>query len=210
VNRITSLTGAHLGEAFAVRRRRTAFTWPRGTQRALRVVGDPALRTKCQDVSSFGEGLARLVDDMFSTMYAVHGVGLAANQIGVDRRVFVYDCPDENDRWHRGYVVNPRVISVSETSMADTEGCLSIPGLFFAARRPGSISLRGQDLNGTAIEVNGDDYLARCLMHESDHLNGQLFIDRLEGPERKAAMRAIRDLPRNAAQPTRLSRTPHL
>ena len=159
--------------------------------RTIRVVGDPVLRTACTPVTAFDAELQQLVSDMFDTMYAVSGVGLAANQIGVSRRIFVYDCPDDFDRWHKGYIVNPTAVSVTGALVETSEGCLSVPGLFFPRARASHVVLDGFDVHGETRRVAASNYVARCFLHELDHLDGELYIDRLAQKDRRAAMRAL-------------------
>jgi peptide deformylase len=125
---------------------------------------------------------------MFATMYAAEGVGLAATQVGVSLAVFVYDCPDADHVRHVGVVCNPEV-SLPEGKdrnlEAADEGCLSLPGAYMELARPDHAVCRGQDQNGNAVEVVGTGLLARCLQHETDHLNGTVFGDRLSGRARK-------------------------
>jgi peptide deformylase len=163
-----------------------------GVVREIRTLGDPVLRTACDPVTSYDDDLRRLVEDMFASMYAARGVGLAANQIGVGLAVFVYDCPDDDGERHHGTVVNPRVeLSDGEDVVAD-EGCLSVPGLSFATTRRAHAVVSGFDVSGAPVVVDGHGYLARCLQHETDHLAGTVYLDRLTGEERKAALRAVR------------------
>ncbi|MGZ4602027.1 MAG: peptide deformylase [Kineosporiaceae bacterium] len=176
------------------RQRPSRTDWDRGQVRQIRVVGDPVLRSPCDEVREVDDGLRRLVDDMFASMYASDGVGLAANQVGVGRRVFVVDCPDDDGVWHRAAVVNPVVTAEAGDLVEDAEGCLSIPGFATELARPASVTVRGRDPYGAAIELSGRGFLARCLRHESDHLDGRLFTDLVTGPSRRAALRAIRDL----------------
>jgi peptide deformylase len=182
-----------VSEYFAeFRERRTGRTWERGQVREIRTIGDPVLRSECDPVRAFDESLRRLVDDMFVTMYAADGVGLAANQIGVGRCVFVYDCGDDEGVWHRGVVINPTVLEVAGEPVDDGEGCLSLPGFSTSLARPSRVTVRGQDVDGSAVEIAGTGYFARCLLHETDHLCGRLFTDLVTGDSRKAALRAIR------------------
>lgn len=166
--------------------------------RPIRIVGDPVLHTPTRLVTELGGELHALVDDMFDTMAAAQGVGLAANQIGVNLRLFVYDCADEQDGRRRGVVVNP----VLETSGRpetmpdpddDWEGCLSVPGESFPTGRATWAQVTGVDADGTPVTVAGTGLLARCLQHETDHLDGILFVDRLDRDARRAALRAIRE-----------------
>ena len=166
--------------------------------RPIRIVGDPVLHASTRPVEVFDEALAELVADMFDTMAAAEGVGLAANQIGVDLRVFVYDCPDEELRARvRGVVVNP----VLETSPRpetmpdpdeDEEGCLSVPAEQFPTGRAEWARATGVGMTGEPVAVEGRGFLARCLQHEVDHLDGVLYLDRLVGRNARAARKALR------------------
>jgi peptide deformylase len=171
-------------------RRRAAAK--KGTVRQIRTLGDPVLRTECEPVRSFDADLRRLVDDMYASMYAAEGVGLAANQIGVSLRVFVYDCKDDRGRDNVGHVVNPTLVAADGDVIDEGEGCLSVPGLYFPTHRHMRAVVEGQDLDGRSITVEGTGYFGRCLQHETDHLNGGVYIDRLEGDARRSAMREIR------------------
>jgi peptide deformylase len=158
----------------------------------IRIAGEPVLHTPTREVVVFDAALRALVDDMFETMYASGGVGLAANQIGVDLRLFVYDCPDARDRWHAGVVVNPVLTTSGSPATppdpeSDGEGCLSVPGESYPTGRAPSAGVTGFDVDGTAIEVRGDGTLARCFQHETDHLDGHLYLDRLAGQYAEAA-----------------------
>ncbi|MGI8817471.1 MAG: peptide deformylase [Pseudonocardia sp.] len=166
--------------------------------RPIRVIGDPVLHTRARVVETFDDELRTLAGDMFDTMAAAHGVGLAANQIGVDLRVFVYDCPDEvAGEQLRGVVVNP----VLETSVVpermpfpgdDLEGCLSVPGEQFPTGRADWAKVTGFDLDGAPMSVEGKGFLARCLQHETDHLNGILYVERLMGRHDRAARKTLK------------------
>jgi len=165
--------------------------------RPIRIVGDPVLSTPTRRVREVDDELRTLVADMFDTMAAAHGVGLAANQVGVDLRVFVYDCPDEEGRRARGVVVNP----VIETSARpegmpdpedDDEGCLSVPAEQFPTGRAEWARVTGTDLDGAPVVVEGTGFLARCLQHETDHLDGLLYLDRLVGRNQRAARKAVK------------------
>jgi peptide deformylase len=152
------------------------------------------LGTACDVVSVFDEALEVLVADMFATMYSVDGIGLAANQIGVGKQVFVFDCPDHFGNWHRGYMVNPTRTFVDEDELDDSEGCLSIPGVYVEFPRSSRVVCQGVDLRGNPIDVQGEGYFARCLLHETQHLDGKLFINVLKGAPRRKAMKMIREL----------------
>ncbi len=166
----------------------------RGTARPITVVGNPVLHKECKDVTSFDDELASLIDDMFASQRAAEGVGLAANQIGVDLKVFVYDCPDDEGVRHVGVVCNPKLVELpAERRRLDdsNEGCLSVPGAYESLARPDYAVVRGQDAQGKPIAVEGTGYFARCLQHETDHLYGYLYIDRLSKRERKDALRQM-------------------
>ncbi|WP_045875107.1 peptide deformylase [Pseudofrankia sp. DC12] len=176
----------------------------------IRVLGDPVLRTPAEPVTIFDAKLRRLVDDMIETMYAAPGVGLAAPQVGVGLRLFVFDTdwqPNRPDRHEdetdpqaadrpRGrlprVVANP-VLELGPGEQQDQEGCLSIPGLHYATARAAAAAVRGVDAAGDPVEYAGTGLLARCLQHETDHLAGTLYLDRLTGLTRRSAQRALRD-----------------
>src|SRR3989442_15797925 len=145
----------------------------------IRIVGDPVLHKPTREVVEFNDELRTLVDDMFETNAAANGVGLAANQIGVDLRLFVYDCPDDElgGERRRGYVINPRLeTSERPETMPDPdndwEGCLSVPGESYATGRADWAKVTGVDLDGKPVEVEGTGFFGRCLQHETDHLDG--------------------------------------
>ena len=163
----------------------------------IRIAGDPVLHTPTRPVETFDDELRTLVDDMFETMYAAEGVGLAANQIGVGLRVFVYDCPDDDGMRHKGLMINPTLETseVPETMPDpddDWEGCLSAPGEAYPTGRAPWARARGFDTEGALIEVDGTGYFARCLQHETDHLDGFLYLDRLVGRHARAAKRMLK------------------
>lgn len=158
----------------------------------IRLIGDPVLGTPCEPVREFGPALERLIYDMEQTMLAVDGAGLAAPQVGVGLRVFTYSVEGRS-----GHVVNP-VLEVSEDPQEGSEGCLSVPGLGFVTPRRRWARVTGQDLAGREISVEGEGLLARALQHETDHLDGRLYISRLAPTERREAMRRIRDLDYNS------------
>ena len=153
---------------------------------------ETVLRTPCATVTAFDEALGRLVEDLFATMYAQDGVGLAANQIGLGLRVFVYDCPDDEDVRHLGHLVNPVLVEADGVVVAGEEGCLSLPGLRARTPRYDRALVRGQDLTGAEVEVEGTGFFARCLQHETGHLDGGVFLDRLGGLRRARAQREMR------------------
>lgn len=159
-----------------------------GSVRSVVRWGDPVMHRKLEPVTEFDDQLRALVADMVATMYAADGVGLAACQIGVDRSVFVFDCPDEQGVRHRGVVCNPELylpVGRNRTLDDDDEGCLSLPGAFVPCARPSYARVEGQGLDGRPVSVSGDGLLARCLQHETDHCDGTVFGDRLNKRARK-------------------------
>ncbi|MFJ8361126.1 peptide deformylase [Streptomyces sp. NPDC093984] len=161
----------------------------RGRVRPITVLGDRVLREPCGDVTDFGPELARLVEDMFATMYAARGVGLAANQVGEPLRVFVYDCPDDEDVRHLGHVVNPRLVEADGVVIRGPEGCLSLPGLEAGTERFDRAVVEGFTVGGEPVRVEGTGWFARCLQHECDHLAGGLYVDHLEGWRKRRVLR---------------------
>jgi peptide deformylase len=154
----------------------------------VRVFGDPVLRKVAEEITNIDGKLVKLADEMLETMYAEPGLGLAAPQVGVQRRLFVYDV-GEGPRT----LVNP-VISESRGEWIYEEGCLSVPGLWWEIVRPKEIHLTGYDLDGTEVSIEADELLARLFQHELDHLDGVLLLDRLDGDIRKQAMKTVREL----------------
>jgi peptide deformylase len=165
----------------------------RGAVRRITEVGEEILHKPCRDVTEFGPDLAALVDDMFLTLYAAEGAGLAANQVGVDLRLFVYDCPDDDGIRHVGHIVNPvlETPTLGRRLLDKGEGCLSVPGAVMAVPRPDRAVVRGLDRDGNPLVVEGTGYFARCLAHETDHTNGFLYLDRLSKREKKDALRQM-------------------
>jgi peptide deformylase len=153
----------------------------------IRLFGDPVLRQRAIEVVDFDRELSKLVEDLTDTMLAAPGAGLAAPQIGVGLRVFTWNVDGEV-----GHLVNP-VLDLSEEEQFGPEGCLSIPELAFDCRRALSVVAKGFDLHGEPVTVEGTELLARALQHETDHLDGVLFIDRLDDETRRAAKKAIRE-----------------
>lgn len=152
----------------------------------IRVHGDPVLTQPTNEVARIDGAVARLVEDMVETMYAAPGVGLAANQIGVQKRVFVYDIGDGPRA-----VINP-VLSEHDGSWLYDEGCLSVPRLFWPIERPARVHLTGLDLDGNELSIDAEEMLARVFLHECDHLDGVLLLQRLDPDQRKEALRALR------------------
>lgn len=153
----------------------------------IRLFGDPILRKPAIEVVDFDKELRRIVADLTDTMLAAPGAGLAAPQIGIGLRVFTWSVDGEV-----GHLVNP-VLDLSEEQQDGPEGCLSIPDLSFDCKRALRVVARGFDQHGEPVTIEGTDYLARAIQHETDHLDGVLFVDRLDGETRKAAMKAIRE-----------------
>ncbi|MFG2294310.1 peptide deformylase [Streptomyces sp. NPDC048603] len=163
-----------------------------GLVRTMSLLGDPVLHSACAEVTEFGPELDRLIEDMFATMYAAQGVGLAANQIGVAQRVFVYDCPDDEEERHLGHIVNPRLVEADGVEVLGPEGCLSLPGLEAGTPRFDRAVVEGVDSAGEPVRVEGTGFFARCLQHECDHLDGMVYRERVEGMRRRRLERSIR------------------
>ncbi|MCN9241053.1 peptide deformylase [Streptomyces sp. RY43-2] len=174
-----------------------------GRVRPLTLLGDPVLHKPCEEVTAFGPELARLVEDMFATMYAARGVGLAANQIGEALRVFVYDCPDDEEVRHRGHVVNPRLVATDGVVLRGPEGCLSLPGLEAGTERYDEAVVEGFTVTGEPLRVHGTGWFARCLQHECDHLDGGLYVDRLDDRRRRRVLRQAAKAPWSSADTAR-------
>lgn len=156
--------------------------------RPIRLFGDPVLRTPAEPVTGFDLELRNLVRDLTETMLDAPGIGLAAPQIGVSLRVFTYHVDDDE----AGHLINP-VLALDGEEVEDDEGCLSIPGLQFPTPRAPRVVATGFTMHGDPVTIEGTELLARCVQHETDHLNGVLFIDRLDKKQRKLAMKAIRE-----------------
>ncbi len=155
--------------------------------RPIRLFGDPVLRTPAEPVHDFDAELRRLVQDLTDTMTDAPGLGLAAPQIGVGLRVFTYYVDDQ-----LGHLINP-TLRLSAEEETDDEGCLSFPGLAFPVQRSSRVVAAGFNMHGEPVTLEGTEQLARCVQHETDHLDGVLFIDRLDPDQRKLAMKAIRE-----------------
>jgi peptide deformylase len=162
----------------------------------IRIAGDPVLHSPAAPVETFDDELRRLVDDLRETMAAAPGVGLAAPQVGVPLRVFVWSWEDDDEVRHEGTAVNPRLwvapMTLDELGEHEEEGCLSIPGERFALRRSAAAILEAVDVDGEPFEVRAEGWLARIFQHEYDHLDGILYADRLAHAESKLAQKAIR------------------
>lgn len=163
----------------------------RGTPRRITEYGEEILHRPCRDVTEFGAGRwSALIDDMFTTMWIAEGCGLAANQVDVDARLFVYDLTDRNGDRHLGHVFNPRIEAMTALfgELTDTEGCLSVPGARELLARPTRVTMHGFDLEGRPLTVDADGYFARCLVHEAQHLDGLLYVDHLSPASRADAL----------------------
>ena len=156
--------------------------------REIRVLPDPVLRTPCDEITTVDDRVRSLVEDLVETVDADGRAGLAANQIGVSLRAFSWNVDDEI-----GYVLNPRIVDLSEETQDGDEGCLSVPGLWYPTTRAWYARVVGTDLDGEELVVEGTGLMARCLQHECDHLDGKLYLDRLERIVRKKAMRELRE-----------------
>jgi peptide deformylase len=155
----------------------------------IRTLGDPVLREPSRNVETFDELMRHLYEDMLETMYHAPGVGLAAPQIGLSLRFFVYDTERGN---RAGALANP-VLSDHEGEVVEEEGCLSIPGLWYPTARAERVRIEGLDLEGNPVLIEAEGLLARVFQHETDHLNGMLFIDRLSEEDRRQAMSMLRE-----------------
>jgi peptide deformylase len=157
--------------------------------RDIRTVPDPVLRTKCDEITTIDARVKGLVEDLLETVDMEGRAGLAANQIGVNLRAFSWNIDDEI-----GYILNPRIVELSEDKFQEgDEGCLSVPTLWYPTRRAWYARVEGINLDGKEIIVEGTELMARCLQHEVDHLDGMLYLDRLERAVRRKAMRDLRE-----------------
>jgi peptide deformylase len=159
------------------------------TIQPIRLFGDPVLRTPAEPVADFDKELRILVGDLAETMLDAPGAGLAAPQIGVGLRVFTFHVDDDQS----GHLINPVLHFPTDEEQDGPEGCLSIPGLSFDCKRRAHVVAHGQNMYGDPVTVEGTTTLARCVQHETDHLDGVLFVDRLDPQTRKLAMREIRE-----------------
>jgi peptide deformylase len=155
--------------------------------------GDSVLEKKAATITEFDDELRKLADDMFESMYAAHGVGLAAPQIGISKRIAVIDVTFKEDPNAKIVLVNPEIVH-TEGRQTSSEGCLSIPEFREKVTRPMKVKVRAQNLEGKTIEVEGEELLARALLHETDHLNGKLYISHISALKRDLMKRKIRKL----------------
>ena len=157
--------------------------------------GDPVLETPAETITEFNDDLRKLADDMFESMYAAHGVGLAAPQIGIGRRIVVIDVTFKEDPNAKMVLINPEIVK-TEGRQRSSEGCLSLPDFREEVTRPNVVTVRAQDLDGKWFESTGEGLLARAFLHETDHLNGKLFISHVSALKRDMIRRKVRKLQR--------------
>ena len=174
------------------------------TVQPIRLFGDPVLRTPAAEVVDFDKELAVLVKDLWDTMESQNGAGLAAPQLGVGLRVFTFHCDGA-----MGHLVNPTWTALGDEFQDGEEGCLSIPGLYWDCRRHQNVVARGWNLHGEPVTIEGQDLLARAIQHETDHLDGVLFVDRLDAETRKSALKAIREADWFDGTPPVIKESPH-
>ena len=156
--------------------------------RDIRIIGDPILRTECDWITDIDDSVKALVEDLLETVDEDGRAGLAANQIGIGLRAFSWNIDGEI-----GYILNPKIVEVSEDEYQDgDEGCLSGPGLWFPTERAWYARAEGVDLDGKEVVVEGEELMARCIQHECDHLEGHLYLDRLDRKNRAKAMKELR------------------
>jgi peptide deformylase len=175
------------------------------TVQPIRLFGDPVLRTPAEPVTVFDKELRQLVADLTETMIDAPGSGLAAPQIGVGLRVFTYRVSEDE----QGHLINPILHFPSEETQDGPEGCLSIPGLSWDCQRKLYVVAHGLNSYGDPVTIEGSNLLARCIQHETDHLDGVLFVDRLDGETRKLAMREIRNAEWSGLTPPVIKVSPH-
>ncbi|MFI9551560.1 peptide deformylase [Nonomuraea endophytica] len=171
---------------------------------SIRLFGDPVLRTPAAPVVDFDKELRKLVKDLTDTMMDAPGAGLAAPQIGVGLRVFTYYVDDQ-----LGHLINPDLDLSADLDEEGEEGCLSFPGLSFPTPRAVRAVAKGLDMHGEPVTLEGTDLMARCFQHETDHLDGILFIDRMDSAQRKLAMKAIREAEWSGLTPPAVKFSPH-
>ena len=175
------------------------------TVKPIRLFGDPVLRTPADPVVTFDKELRTLVRDMTETLLGEGGAGLAAPQVGVGLRVFVFDVDDTV-----GHLINPELTFPDDEEQDGPEGCLSIPGIYIDTKRRMNVVARGLNEHGEPVQLVGTGLMARCCQHETDHLDGVIFLDRLDPPARKEAMRQIRQAPwYNQDLPPTVKVSPH-
>ena len=163
---------------------------------SIRILGDPVLKQPAKPVVDFDRALRRLADEMIEAMYAANGVGLAAPQVGLSVQVFTYDDGETGPR----FMANPEPLDLEGETVLD-EGCLSIPGPYYPTARAERVRIVGRDLNGKPVEIEADGLLARIFQHETDHLHGLLYIDRLDETGRREVLAELRRIELGLAEP---------
>ena len=169
--------------------------------REILILPDKRLRLKSDAIKTVDKPLRTLIEDMFETMYAAPGVGLAGTQVGISRRLFVMDCSNGKDPSSRYFMANPQII-VQEGKQDGEEGCLSIPGIYSKVSRSMRVIARGHDLNGKEYEIEGIELEGRCLLHETDHCDGILYPNRISPLKRELVMRKVKKLQKAGEWPT--------
>ena len=162
---------------------------------------EPVLTTPAEPVTKFDAELKKLAEDMFETMYAAPGVGLAGTQVGLAKRLFVMDCSGGKNPAERYFMANPQII-VQEGKQDGEEGCLSIPGIYSKVQRSMRVIARGHDLNGKEYEIDGTELTARALLHETDHCDGILYVNRVTPLKRELVLRKVKKLQKAGEWPT--------
>ncbi len=162
----------------------------------IRTLGDPVLREPSKPVDRFDGSLRRLAEEMMEAMYAANGVGLAGPQVGLSLQVFTYDDGETGP----SFLANPE-LSLLEAELTSDEGCLSIPGPYYPTARAGRVRITGADAHGRRVELEADGLLARIFQHETDHLHGRLYIDRLDDTGRRAVLAELRQIEMGLAEP---------
>lgn len=164
----------------------------------IRVYGDPILRKKAEEIEKIDDEIKKLADDMLETCGAVKAAGLAANQVGVAKRIFVIDRTHVNLDENPLIIVNPEVLETEGEEIGE-EGCMSVPGSYEDVKRPLKVKIKGVDLDGKEMVIEGQGFLARVLMHEIDHLNGLLFIDHISSIRRQLLSKKLREISRKGS-----------
>ncbi len=168
----------------------------------VKVYGDPVLRKEAEKVTKFDKELKKLANRMAETMYAAPGIGLAAPQVGISKRLIVVDISHDGHKDRLYKIVNPEIVQLSDETDKEEEGCLSIPGIYESVVRPVAAQIKGQDIEGQDLSIDAEGLLARCLLHEIDHLNGILFVDRIVPFRKKLIHHKLKKLFGTISKPT--------